>query len=215
MRLLLLLLILPQLAAAATITGTVYDIGLERVENAIVSIDTTPGQRFVVQNGTYAFTLSDGTYTLRASATIENATWSTSQQITADGEGTYTLDLLLEPDFSDAEALSFEEVLPDEDERTPPPLLPLLVAALALVGIGLFYGRMMSQKAPKNIVEDDEYRREVLRILRRHKGRVTQRDLRREVPFSEAKVSLVLTELEAEGRIRKIRKGRGNVIVRT
>ena len=32
-------------------------------------------------------------------------------------------------------------------------------------------------------------------------------------PDSEAKISLVLTELEAKGKIKKIKKGRGNIII--
>lgn len=53
----------------------------------------------------------------------------------------------------------------------------------------------------------------LLRILKEHEGRATQRDLRKALPYSEAKTSLMLTELEASGRIKKIRKGRGNIII--
>jgi uncharacterized membrane protein len=31
--------------------------------------------------------------------------------------------------------------------------------------------------------------------------------------MSEAKISLMLTDLESQGKIRKIKKGRGNVVV--
>ena len=44
-------------------------------------------------------------------------------------------------------------------------------------------------------------------------GRMTQRDLRKELPYSEAKVSLMVAELEGRGILKKFKKGRGNIIV--
>jgi uncharacterized membrane protein len=52
----------------------------------------------------------------------------------------------------------------------------------------------------------------VLELIKKKK-RLTQKEIRREVPMSEAKISLVLAELEDQGKIKKIRKGRGNIIV--
>ncbi|MBS3149146.1 hypothetical protein J4455_00425 [Candidatus Woesearchaeota archaeon] len=42
---------------------------------------------------------------------------------------------------------------------------------------------------------------------------MTQKDIRKELKISEAKVSLILTQLESEGRIKKIKKGRGNIVI--
>lgn len=54
----------------------------------------------------------------------------------------------------------------------------------------------------------------VLSILRKNDGRMTQKELRKELMhLSEAKVSLLLTELEHKGKIEKIKRGRGNVVV--
>ncbi len=44
-------------------------------------------------------------------------------------------------------------------------------------------------------------------------GRTTQKELRKQFPLSEAKISLMLADLEQRGVIRKIKKGRGNVVV--
>ena len=41
---------------------------------------------------------------------------------------------------------------------------------------------------------------------------MTQKEIRKNIPYSEAKVSLWITELESDGKIKKIKKGRGNVI---
>jgi len=55
--------------------------------------------------------------------------------------------------------------------------------------------------------------RKVLSTLATLGGRVSQKELRKALtPWSEAKVSMELTELEDNGAIRKIRKGRGNII---
>jgi uncharacterized membrane protein len=49
--------------------------------------------------------------------------------------------------------------------------------------------------------------------LKTHEGRVTQKDMRKEFPQSEAKVSLMIADLEQRGLVKKIKKGRGNIIV--
>jgi len=55
--------------------------------------------------------------------------------------------------------------------------------------------------------------KEVIEILTRSDGRITQKDLRGKLRCSEAKVSLMIADLEARGLIQKIKKGRGNIII--
>ena len=55
--------------------------------------------------------------------------------------------------------------------------------------------------------------REVIRIIEKSGGRITQLDLRKALPYSEAKVSLMITDLENRGIVKKIKKGRGNVLI--
>lgn len=59
---------------------------------------------------------------------------------------------------------------------------------------------------------DTDYKKEVLDVIKKEE-RITQKDLRRKIPLSEAKVSLIITELYDEGSIKKIKKGRGNILV--
>jgi uncharacterized membrane protein len=49
-------------------------------------------------------------------------------------------------------------------------------------------------------------------FIMKHK-RVTQKEIRKEFPVSEAKISLMLTDLESQGKVKKIKKGRGNIII--
>ena len=42
---------------------------------------------------------------------------------------------------------------------------------------------------------------------------MTQKDLRARLNCSEAKVSLMITDLEDRGLVHKVKKGRGNIIL--
>ena len=56
---------------------------------------------------------------------------------------------------------------------------------------------------------------EMLSIIRERDGRITQKDLRLRLNCSEAKASLMITDLEYRGLVKKVKKGRGNVIILT
>lgn len=56
---------------------------------------------------------------------------------------------------------------------------------------------------------------EVLDVIRGHKGRITQKDLRSRLDYSEVKVSLLLSELEKRGLIKKLKSGRENILTLT
>lgn len=57
--------------------------------------------------------------------------------------------------------------------------------------------------------------REILDIIRGHRGKITQKDLRRRLEYSEVKVSLLLSELEKRGLVKKLKHGRENIVVLT
>ena len=54
---------------------------------------------------------------------------------------------------------------------------------------------------------------EVLDIIRGHKGKITQKDLRSRLEYSEVKVSILLSELEKRGLIKKFKNGRENIVM--
>lgn len=54
---------------------------------------------------------------------------------------------------------------------------------------------------------------EILDIISSQGGRMTQKDLRGKLKYSEGKVSLMLFDLEKRGMIQKFKRGRGNVII--
>jgi len=54
--------------------------------------------------------------------------------------------------------------------------------------------------------------KEIIDIIRANGNRITQRELRKKSPYSESKVSLMLSDLEERGLVEKFKKGRGNII---
>ena len=52
-----------------------------------------------------------------------------------------------------------------------------------------------------------------LDFIKKQGGRTTQKEIRKNFPMSEAKISLIITELEHRGKIEKIKRGRSNIII--
>ncbi|AKB37680.1 hypothetical protein MSSAC_3090 [Methanosarcina siciliae C2J] len=52
----------------------------------------------------------------------------------------------------------------------------------------------------------------IMDLIRDNGNRITQRELRKKSPYSESKVSLMLSDLEERGLIEKFKRGRGNII---
>ena len=68
-------------------------------------------------------------------------------------------------------------------------------------------------KEEKEEFESPESLDKVIRIIKENNGRVTQKEIRKQIPLSEAKISLMITELEDKGIVKRIKKGRGNIII--
>ncbi|MDI9395727.1 MAG: MarR family transcriptional regulator [Euryarchaeota archaeon] len=65
-------------------------------------------------------------------------------------------------------------------------------------------------ETPEGSLPDDL--KEVMNLIRASGNRITQRELRKKSPYSESKVSLMLSDLEERGLIEKFKRGRGNII---
>lgn len=241
-------------AASSTVHGNVYQwSSFDTLKNAEVVINSVPVQKMVSINGSYAFNLTKGSYTIVAVSgvnstevlcVIENVT------ITQDG-GDYVIDLILFPptNLDDLSLLdeNFTAMPPDElsdNEGVPLQVIGLasvaILAVIALVALFLLMRRKKpvervtappavdiqpsTPEAEPPAVEavkpslSDNYTlpddlKEVIRIMEKNGGRMTQLDLRKALPFSEAKVSLMISDLESRGIVKKIKKGRGNILI--
>ena len=116
------------------------------------------------------------------------------------------------PNFSDEDTLydefdlEFEELY-DTESKFNFFIIALLVFAL-IIGVVLFV-KSKEKVIPKNQSDIEK----LLNILKSNNGRMTQKDLRKHFAMSEAKISLMITELESLKKIKKIKKGRGNIII--
>ncbi len=70
----------------------------------------------------------------------------------------------------------------------------------------------ISEKGKKSAKEDEDLEK-VINIIKQEGNRTTQKEIRKYIPLSEAKISLLIAELEHKGIIEKIKKGRGNIII--
>lgn len=214
---LLMFLILVEGCLAATIHGTVYDDNLNVVKDVVVEVDSTPNQREVAKDGAYSFTLPQGAYTI----TVKSNGQTAEEKVTIEKEGDYVLDLFFFPNLDEEESLMNETKdinLNDEyfQESTKTRFVIIgVVIFLVIAGI-LFY--FLKKRKPKirvgieDVKEEDETRK-YLEFIKEHGGRITQKEIRKNFPISEAKISLIISELEHKGKLEKIRKGRGNVIL--
>lgn len=202
-------MLLCMLATAATLQGTVYDENLLPAEGALVTIDTTPTQRMLARDGMYSFEVPPGEYTL--TTTLDDL--EVSENVTISQNGTFSFDLFVffnvENDLGDLTEELEEPVLdlPQEGNNPWAVVALLTVVLFVLVGPPLFLYRHY-RKLHAHTPAD-----ELLRLLRKEGGRMTQKELRTHLPMSEAKISLLVAELEAMGKLQKIKKGRGNILV--
>lgn len=197
------------------IHGSVYDLELNILRQAVVEIDTLPRQLMVSQNGSYAFSVPPGSYVITARQSKLDLV--AAENITVSQEGEYVLDLILFPDLSPEEGFLNETLdVPEYDE--PPVRLPVtgivLLVLAVLAGLAWWYWKKRARPAPvEKKVNAKADLEEILAFVRKEGGRTTQKDLRRAIPYSEAKISLMITELESQGKLKKIKKGRGNILV--
>tara|TARA_Y100000310_G_C20657214_1_gene802611 strand:+ start:747 stop:1427 length:681 start_codon:yes stop_codon:yes gene_type:complete len=220
-RLLFLLVFLLALSSvdAATIHGEVIAWDTFKSVEAIVEINTEPKQQDVIkENEEYRFEVKEGTYTIIAKSADE--VYEYTEEITIlEDEGDYVFDLVLFDALID-DPLVEPPTDPGNLGPTTEEPIPWYVWAVLVVVIlvGLFF---IFKKKPKNVekieeevLQTDEDLEKVLRIIKENQGRITQKDVRKQmVPLSEAKVSLLITELEDKGVVKRIKKGRGNVII--
>ena len=207
---------------AATIYGTVYDLSLKKLNNVRVEINTSPKQFVVAQNGTYSFEVPNGAYTIKAQLMQKNTVLASIQEnITIKQPGSYVLDLILFPDIEEG----VEDIDIDVNENVIEVDNNFIFVAVSIILIALAIGAVYyikkikprqkeAQSAPEETKEQEDYDlNQLIKIIKNEGGRTTQKDIRKQIPLSEAKISLMLAELEHKGVIEKIKKGRGKIII--
>lgn len=217
-------LLLIDFVCAATIHGTIYDLNLDKVSNVRVEIDTEPKQQYISKEGTYTFNVPVGEYTITAKYySGERVVSLVEENISVKDDGDYVLDLILFPSFEEENELLEEEEIDLSDEYFREKsyggyFVFGLVLLWVLILLAVYWG--MKKKPEKKVseAENKEPKRgdkveDVIKVIKEEGGRTTQKDIRKKIPLSEAKISLMIAELEDKGVIKKIKKGRGNIII--
>ncbi len=202
-----------ELASAAELHGTVYDMGLNKIKGVQIILNTVPVQRQITQDGNYAFILPAGTYTLTADYYQYSILKSSvKEKILIKEEGSYVYDLVLFPvvseDIDIEEDLNLSGKFLVEEERN---IGDLLVIVLFLIILGSLIYLFQKRKPVFEEIGDAEMLK-LFNFIKKEK-RTTQKDIRSQFFQSEAKISLMLSELESKGFIKKFKKGRGNIIL--
>ena len=212
------------------------------LKNAIIEINTIPVQSRVATDGTYFFdSLAPGNYSIRAKYYRNNILELAAEEEIqiVENDGKYNIDLLLFP-LTDTEIeylgdinLTGDLELKSENDQTSNIIL-IAVFILILISAGIaMYFRSRKERNPVTVEVSSDTKKEqtagapitpeipalpedlnnLYNLIMKKGGRVTQKEVRGEMKCSEAKVSLMLDDLEDRGYIKKIKKGRSNIII--
>src|SRR3989344_9074328 len=224
--------------SAATVFGTIYDFSLKQAENVRVSINTTPQQQLIAVNGRYSFNVAPGDYAIYAEQLGFGKIVSTAfEEITIKDEGSYIRDIILFPYFeeellNETDSLTIEDI--SETSAANKAIIILLVFIVLLLMFIVFRMKkvMTSLKGTlfreeHKVVKHKEEKKnepkesetlpkdlqEIVDFIKSQENRVKQKEIRKQFPKSEAKISLLIADLEKRGLVEKIKKGRGNIII--
>lgn len=217
---------LVSIADAATVHGSIYawsDFD-KPLKNAIVEVNSTPTQSKVATDGSYSFELPQGSYVIKARYYQDNMLeYTAEEEIQIDSEGNFTIDLLLFPPTEPGYEFPGEINLADIKEEEKLNNYYILVLILLFSAVLIFYWikrkktvvdepvtPVTSETTGKELPDDLQ---EIYSQILKKGGRTTQKELRKELKCSEAKVSLMIADLEERGLIKKIKRGRANIII--
>lgn len=221
----LILLLSIQSILGAKIHGSIYSLDLELQDKVILEISTSPKQTYVSRNGTYVFEVAKGTYTIKAWQKPDDLFIQEKVIIKDDRE--YNLDLILLPNLQEEVSLlnETEENLASIEEVKGTGLLTIGFILFFLLLLFGFVHRLKHERKETVVVEEKKETKEektviltdelkkIVDFIKKEGNRTTQKDIRKAFPQSEAKISLIIAELEEKSIVKKIKKGRGNIII--
>ncbi len=217
---------------SAELHGLVYSWdGFDAVENAIVSINTVPVQSIVAKNGVYFFNVSDGNFVLTAFAFDEftGEKLTVSKKIIVEQDGNYIIDLILVPeevfesserfvdDFNEISLIGeeklFKSAFKKKEVKSENEFNFLIPFSIFLIFVFLIVFLFFKFKNNNSSLLNDKNVLLILQKLNDSGSRLTQKELREKTGLGETHLSLILAELESEKFIKKIKQGRGNIII--
>lgn len=222
---------------AAALHGTVYEWSDfdKSLKNAIIEVNSTPAQYMIATTGTYSFNLSPGYYLIKAKYYRNKILEYTAEEdIRIDHEGDFVHDLLLfPPTDTEYEYLGDVNLTGDintESKTNYYTYIALFLIIVLFISIILYrFKRTKSSTSditvseplsiPASVIVENKSielpadLHDLYNLIQKMGGRVTQKELRGKMAYSEAKVSLMLDDLESRNLIKKFKKGRSNIII--
>jgi len=197
---------------AMVISGEIYGPDFELVEEVLVKISSDSGvlSSMVSKNGEYSFEVESGNYIIEAEVFDNGVIIFAGEEEIEVSEVELEIDLVVLP-FID-ENFDFDVDTNIEDNGN----FLIISVIIILVILILFYlnkkGLLkLERKGKKEDLPKDL--RDMIKLIEKKGKRINQVDLRSELPYSEAKVSLMISDLEERGLIKRIKKGRGNILI--
>ncbi len=225
---LILLLILIPLCNGAIVHGIVYNWeDLKPLPKAVIVVNSTPEQRIVTQDGSYSFNLPPGNYVIKAYYYKNGkVVLYAEDNVTIKRNGSYVVDLILFPTLNfNTSQPKVEFDIPSQNSGSNNTFLVFFIVFATSFSVVFLYLKRRSylkrqlDKSNNNNVNIKlnfenlpEDLKEALREIVNSGGRITQKELRNRLKYSEAKVSLIISDLERRGIVEKVKKGRGNII---
>jgi len=198
---------------SATVHGFVYNIFLEELDKVVITVNSEPQQTIVSQNGEYSFNILPGEYTITAEYYTDNDVYETTQEIKITNSGDYQIDLILIPNLEDTNNIGEEFETPEEPKKKSTTAFVAAIIAILLIILYFYFSKGHFIKETELKSETEEKLDKVVELIKQQGGRITQKEIRKKFPSSEAKISLMITELESKGIVKRIKKGRSNIII--
>ncbi|NQV08677.1 hypothetical protein HQ529_02360 [Candidatus Woesearchaeota archaeon] len=203
-------LLLVESALGATIKGNLFDASLQPLNNVVVEVNSTPTQRVIVKEESFLFSLPIGTYKITATYETSSGILYAEEVLSVQDEGRYNLDMFLTP-VSEEHGMGLEFGQKNFLKENIFLYSVILVLVIAL-GVFVYFHLRKKKKEEKEEQSVPEELMDIIKLLKKNKGKMTQKDIRKESPLSEAKVSLMISDLIKEQKVEKIKQGRGNII---
>lgn len=203
------------LCFSTTLYGEIYNGETFDQSNSTALKFIGPTSTQGVFSGNYSIELPEGRYIIYAYGKYENQTIRATENITVAGQIMEFDFVLFSSDFDGEYGLNIEENTPTNPYQWND-LLNILLFIVIVITVGFCIWTYMKPRNKK--VEElsngsiDGDCSKVLRILKENEGRMIQKEIREILNFSESKMSLIITELEVGGLIKRIKKGRENII---
>lgn len=212
---------------AANLSGSVYSMdSFDAVRGVVIKAEGASTYQTFSMDGTYRMDIPAGEYTVKALYYVEGNLMGYAEDRITLGESGASYDFVLfAPDEFEGvfgfDVPEMDEEIPEKKQDWAPFIFGGAILAVAAVAAAyLLFIRKKQEKKEAGEAEKkaevreelDEEEKKVLEILKNSEGMHNQKELREIMKCTEAKMSLLISGLEAQGYVKKIKKGRENIV---